>query len=103
MTCALSCRMAITGAVFFSLIQPSAANEYCHIADPRDPTLNLRKSPAGDVIGELPNELVVGVSNREQDSSGKAWAQAFTWYQGRPVEGYVFSNSLRCMNENSLP
>lgn len=49
------------------------ALERCVVADPQDPTLNVREKPRGDLVGRLKNGRAVYVLNEHEVDYGPGW------------------------------
>jgi hypothetical protein len=83
--------------LFFSI--PAKSEVLCNVADPQDPTLNVRDSPAGSVINQLRNGRVVRIGQTKADSSGKSWVEVSGIYNGEWRNwGWVFASRLQCVD-----
>jgi hypothetical protein len=49
------------------------AQSRCHVMDPTGTPLNLRTAPNGQILGNLPNGVLVAVVDHAVDAKGKAW------------------------------
>lgn len=74
------------------LCGPGAAQAACSVADPTGTPLNLRETPNGDIIGTLPNGLIVEVLE-EQRFGSKIWLRVAVDAAPR---GWVFGAYVRC-------
>ena len=74
-----------------------AANDTnaCRVMDPSGTPLNVRTSPYGRIIGNLPNDMLVLIVDRAVDRSGKPWVYVSKASDGKPV-GWVFREYLLC-------
>lgn len=100
----------LLGFVFFIWVLISSfcgtgyAKTLCHIADPHDPTLNVRDSPGGTVINRLVNGRMVRVDEVKADNRDRHWALVSGSFNGEWRQwGWVFRSSLRCVDTNSFP
>lgn len=76
-----------------------SAETLCHIADPQDPTLNVRETPGGKVINALQNERVVREDEVKADARGKSWSRVSSSYKGDWRNwGWVFKDRLNCVD-----
>src|SRR5215470_230076 len=80
------------------------ADTLCQISDPKDPTLNVRKSPGGPVVNRLQNERVVRVDNTNNDATGRTWVEVSGINRGEWRNwGWVFRDHLRCIDTDKFP
>jgi hypothetical protein len=71
----------------------------CNVADPRDPTLNVRDSPGGSVTNQLRNGRVVRIGQTKADSAGRPWVEVSGIYNGEWRNwGWVFPSHLQCVD-----
>jgi hypothetical protein len=81
-----------------------AAETLCNVADPRDPTLNVRDAPGGTVVNRLQNERVVRVDETRIDAAGQNWSKVSWIYRGEWRNwGWVLRKSLKCVNTGTFP
>jgi hypothetical protein len=93
--CALSAVFASIG----SWSSDARADVLCNIADPEDPTLNVRETPGGKVVNRLPNGRVV----REDEKKG-AWSSVSSGHRGEWRNwGWVFNQRMKCVDTNRFP
>jgi hypothetical protein len=82
----------------------ATAETLCHVADPQDQTVNVRKTPAGAVVGQLPNERVVRIDATKPDAQGRPWAEVSGSDRGDyKIWGWVIRDRLRCVDTKSFP
>lgn len=96
MLASLSVRTAIIMIAFAGSVQAAAADdERCRVMDPTGTPLNVRTSPSGRVIGNLPNDMLVKVIDRAIDRAGKSWVYVSKALDGQPI-GWVYRQFLAC-------
>jgi len=94
------------GWVFMASLDCASSNEKdlpaklsCIVADPLDPTLNVRSSPNGTVINRLRNGRKINVTRIKKDLKGRPWGYAVGDYKGRFRQwGWVFMRNIDCNN-----
>ena len=87
---------ALTVLLFASNMAAAAADEAkCRVMDPTGTPLNVRASPNGGVIGNLPNDMLVSVIDRAVDRNGKPWVHISKYSDGKLV-GWVFREFISC-------
>jgi Bacterial SH3 domain len=67
----------------------------CRVMDPTGTPLNVRTSPFGRIIGNLPNDMFVNIIDHAIDRTGKAWVYISKSSDGKPV-GWVFREFISC-------
>jgi hypothetical protein len=75
--------------------QPALAQSRCRVMDPTGTPLNVRTSPHGQIVGALPNDLLVTVLDRATDGSGKPWVYVSRYTNDAPL-GWVFREYISC-------
>jgi len=90
--------LLLVALVFLALKSPAhAINELCLVADPEDPSLNVRDAPNGKVINRLRNGRAVFIMEKKPDSRSRPWANVMGYYKGEFREwGWVFHRNLDC-------
>ena len=73
----------------------AAAEDLCRVMDPTGTPLNVRLAPNGQLVGALPNGLLVSIVNVADDANGKPWAYIARFDDGRPI-GWVFREFIAC-------
>jgi uncharacterized protein YraI len=73
----------------------AAAESRCRVMDPTGTPLNVRVGPNGQIVGALPNGLLVGIVSMADDANGKPWAFIARYDDGRPI-GWVFREFIAC-------
>jgi uncharacterized protein YraI len=74
---------------------PAAAQNRCRVMDPTGTPLNVRTGPNGEIVGNLPNGLLVSVIDRTRDGRGRSWVYVSDLQSGRPI-GWVFREFVSC-------
>ncbi len=96
------------GAVFAVVVSclwaaPAQATTSCVVADPKDPSLNVRDAPRGKLINRLKNGRTVFILENRHDARNKLWAKVAGGYRGRWREwGWVFQDYLNCTLSEDL-
>jgi hypothetical protein len=67
----------------------------CRVVDPTGSPLNVRTSPQGRIVGNLPNDMLVAVIDRAVDRRGKAWVYISKFSDGKPI-GWVYREFISC-------
>jgi hypothetical protein len=73
----------------------AVAENRCRVMDPTGAPLNVRVAPNGQIVGALPNGLLVSVINIADDANGKPWSYIARFDDGRPI-GWVFREFIAC-------
>lgn len=69
----------------------------CVVADPVDPTLNVRATPNGELINRLRNGRKIKITEIRNDARGRPWGFAVGNYQGQFRNwGWVFLQNVDC-------
>ena len=55
----------------------------------------MRVAPNGQIVGALPNGLLVAVVDTRDDANGKPWSYIARFDDGRPI-GWVFREFIAC-------
>jgi hypothetical protein len=84
--------LALSG---FTLITAKAGEAKCRVMDPTGTPLNVRTSPHGQIIGNLPNDMIVTVTDRAVDRTGKPWVYISKTFDGKPI-GWVYREFISC-------
>jgi hypothetical protein len=73
----------------------ASAQSRCRVMDPTGTNLNIRTTPSGEIVGTVPNGVLVSVLENTTDEKGKAWA-----YIARSADnvalGWVFREFISC-------
>jgi hypothetical protein len=75
--------------------QPALAQSRCRVMDPTGTPLNVRTSPYGQVVGVLPNDLLVTILDGAVDRGGKPWVYVSQYSNDAPL-GWVFREFISC-------
>lgn len=79
--------------------KPPSAELKCVVADPVDPTLNVRSTPNGTLINRLKNGREIRILRTKNDTKGRPWGYAVGHYKGQFREwGWVFMQNVDCDN-----
>ncbi|MGO4869487.1 MAG: SH3 domain-containing protein [Roseiarcus sp.] len=73
----------------------AAAQPRCKVMDPTGTPLNVRSTPQGDIVGALPNGVLVSIVDNAVDANGKPWAYIARYSDGQPI-GWVFREFIAC-------
>jgi hypothetical protein len=76
-------------------VSTASAQARCRVMDPTGTPLNVRASPGGRVIGNLPNGLLVSIMSVRRDGGGRPWAHVSRYDSGRRI-GWVWREFLAC-------
>ncbi len=80
----------------FGLAGVSAeAQTRCRIMDPTGTPLNIRATPGGRVVGQLPNGMLVNRAETVRDERGRAWVFLHSRETGDPI-GWVYREFVAC-------
>jgi hypothetical protein len=71
------------------------AQSRCRVMDPTGTPLNIRTAPNGQIVGNLPNGLLVSVVDQTVDAKGKSWVYIKNMDDGA-VLGWVFREFIAC-------
>lgn len=98
-----SAKVIVFIAFFLTFTLDARSEVLCNVADPRDPTLNVRSSPNGSITNRLRNGRVVRIDQTKADANGKSWAEVSGIYDGDWKNwGWVFRNHLQCIETDKL-
>jgi hypothetical protein len=67
----------------------------CRVMDPTLTPLNVRTGPNRSIIGNLPNGMLVSVTDRSVDQNGKPWVYISRYSDGGPL-GWIFREFISC-------
>jgi hypothetical protein len=67
----------------------------CRVMDPTGTPLNVRTSPHGQIIGNLPNDMLVTIIDHAIDRTGKYWVYISKTFDGKPI-GWVYRDFISC-------
>lgn len=67
----------------------------CLVTDPTGTRLNIRESPQGRIIANMPNGQAVRLVNVARDQKGQPWAFIVDWETGSNI-GWVFREFVSC-------
>eukprot|EP01036_Dinobryon_divergens_P019652 gene19652-biopygen17274 len=73
----------------------TASARNCVVTDPTGTELNVRNSPAGDIVATMPNGRTVKLLGTRTDRSGKLWANILP--EGYKIDVWVFREFLSCL------
>lgn len=71
------------------------AQTRCRIMDPTGTPLNIRETPGGRVVGQLPNGMLVNRAETVRDGRGRAWVFLHSRETGDPI-GWVYREFVAC-------
>ena len=71
------------------------AQSRCRVMDPTGTPLNLRTAPNGQIMGNLPNGILVAVVDQTVDAKGKPWVYIKSLSDGAML-GWVFREFIAC-------
>lgn len=71
------------------------AQTRCRIMDPTGTPLNIRETPGGRVVGQLPNGMLVNRAETIRDERGRAWVFLHSRETGDPI-GWVYREFVAC-------
>ncbi|WP_150496613.1 SH3 domain-containing protein [Roseibium aquae] len=75
------------------------AGKSCVVADPVDPTLNVRATPNGELINRLRNGRIIRITEIRDDANGRPWGYAVGNFNGQFRNwGWVFLQHVDCSN-----
>ncbi len=87
-------RAAFVASLVLLSAASASAQSRCRVMDPTGTPLNIRETPAGRVVGSIPNGFIV--SRAEQvDHNGRAWVFIHNAQTGAPI-GWVFREFVAC-------
>jgi len=91
------CSGVLAIALSGSCVPLHAANDAvpCRVMDPTGTPLNVRTSPSGRIIGNIPNDMAVSIVDRAVDRSGRPWVYLSRSADGKPI-GWVFRDFISC-------
>lgn len=71
------------------------AQTRCRIMDPTGTPLNIRATPGGRVVGQLPNGMLVNRAETVRDERGRPWVFLHSRETGDPI-GWVYREFVAC-------
>jgi len=92
---ALFGRILLLAAILFATTCAAPAQGRCRVMDPTGTPLNVRATPNGQIIGNLPNGLLVSIIDVATDNRGRPWALIARYDSGRRI-GWVFREFIAC-------
>lgn len=87
--------LAAALALLASASAVAAQDRRCRVMDPTGTPLNIRATPGGPVVGNLPNGMLVNRAETVRDARGRAWVFLHDRYTGDPI-GWVFREFVAC-------
>lgn len=85
----------LVAAVLLATVSNVSAQARCRVMDPTGTPLNVRASPGGQVVGNLPNGFLVSIISIRSDGGGRPWAYVSRFDSGRPI-GWVWREFIAC-------
>jgi hypothetical protein len=82
-------------ACILGTTQTVGAQSRCRVMDPTGTPLNVRTSPYGQIVGVVPNDLLVTVLDRATDRGGRPWVYVSQYSNDVPL-GWVFREFISC-------
>jgi hypothetical protein len=82
-------------ALLIATTSVASAQGRCRVMDPTGTPLNVRATPNGQIIGSLPNGLLVTILDVATDNRGRPWALISQYESGRRI-GWVFREFIAC-------
>lgn len=86
--------LAITILFAFG-VAAEAQSRRCRITDPTGTPLNVRATPGGEVVGQLPNGMLVNRAETVRDDRGRTWLFLHNRETGDPI-GWVYREFVAC-------
>ena len=88
--------IAILAASFLaSFTAAEAQSRRCRVMDPTGTPLNIRATPGGEVVGQLPNGMLVNRAETTRDVRGRTWVFLHDRINGDPI-GWVYREFVSC-------
>lgn len=94
--------MSRTSAIAFlaafllaSATTAEAQSRRCRVMDPTGTPLNIRATPGGEVVGQLPNGMLVNRAETTRDARGRTWIFLHDRTNGDPI-GWVYREFVSC-------
>jgi uncharacterized protein YraI len=87
--------MVLAALIACACATSAAAQSRCKVMDPTGTPLNVRSSPQGNIVGALPNGVLVSIVDSAVDANGKPWAYIAGYSHGAPI-GWVFREFIAC-------
>ena len=84
-----------TLSIGMALGSNAMAQSRCRVMDPTGTPLNLRTAPNGQIVGALPNGLLVSVLDQAVDANGKPRVYIARHDNNLPL-GWVFREFISC-------
>ena len=84
----------IAATAMLASISAASARD-CVVTDPTGTRLNVRNSPAGEVMATLANGSTVKLLGTRRDRNGKVWANVLP--QGYKIDAWVFREFVSCL------
>ncbi len=78
-----------------SVVGAEAQSRRCRVMDPTGTPLNIRATPGGEVVGQLPNGVIVNGAEQVRDDNGRTWLFLHNQRTGHPI-GWVFREFVSC-------
>lgn len=93
-------KLSVTGillvaALLLASLSSASAQARCRVMDPTGTPLNVRSSPGGRIIGNLPNGFLVSIMSIRRDGGGRPWAYVSRFDNGRRI-GWVWREFIAC-------
>jgi len=85
----------LLAAILLATTSIASAQGRCRVMDPTGTPLNVRATPNGQIIGSLPNGLLVSIRDVATDNRGRSWALIAQFESGRRI-GWVFREFIAC-------
>ncbi|MEY2928136.1 MAG: hypothetical protein RL367_2613 [Pseudomonadota bacterium] len=77
---------------------PQPVAKSCTVADPTNSPLNLRSSPNGGILAQLPNGRQVDIIQTTRDGKGRSWALIITYDGAQRQRGWVYREFVSCLD-----
>jgi hypothetical protein len=84
-----------TAAILAACGSSAMAQSRCRVMDPTGTPLNFWTAPNGQILGNLPNGVLVSVVDRAVDAKGRSWVYIKAMSDGS-ILGWVFREFIAC-------
>lgn len=88
-------RFALAAGIGLCSTVLAEAQSRCRVMDPTGTPLNIRQTPAGRIVGQLPNGMLVNRAETVRDERGRAWVFVHDRETGDPI-GWVYREFVAC-------
>jgi hypothetical protein len=85
----------LTASLLASVTSAEAQSRRCRVTDPTGTPLNIRVVPGGEIVGQLPNGVIVNSAEQARDGNGRTWVFLHNQRTGHPI-GWVYREFISC-------